>query len=97
MFTRLRRRRRDLGAKELGQSYNQPEHLMAIMNNYSTRPSALPFLTYIPAKIPLAVLRVSGSIHKVHSSAKAVLSDRRISSLRTPLETFKVESLIINE
>ena len=43
MFTILGETRRELGAKELGQAYNQPEKLVARMNNYDTRPSAFPF------------------------------------------------------
>ena len=52
MFTRPSMTSRYMGAKELGQAYNQPEQEMAIMNNYSTRSSALPFLTSIPEKFP---------------------------------------------
>ena len=43
MFTSFIRTRRYLGAKYLRQAYDQPEQLMARMNNYSTRPSLLPF------------------------------------------------------
>ena len=78
-----------LGAKKLGQAHGQTEQVIARMNNYSTRPSALPFLTYIPEKIPWEVLRASRSIHKVHPSAKAVPADRGIESLGTSLETIK--------
>ena len=70
---------------------------MAIMNNCATRPSALPFLTYIPEKIPWAVLQASYMIHKVHPSEKAVPVDQIIGSLGTFLETFKGEALIIKE
>ena len=56
VFTRLRQTRRELGAKDLGQSYDQPKQVMVRMKNYATRPSALPFLTYTPAKTPLVVL-----------------------------------------
>ena len=65
------------------------------MNNYANRPSAIPCLTYIPAKIPWAVLHASGSIHEVRPSMKAVSVDRGIGSLGTSLETFNVEALII--
>ena len=75
MFARLRRTRRDLGAKELGQACDQSEQVMSRMNNYVTRPSALSFLTSIPEKIPWAALRASVSIHKVSPSAKAVPVD----------------------
>ena len=78
MFTRSRQKRRDLGDKYLGQEYNQPEQVIPIMKNYSTRPSALPFLTYTPEKNPWAVLQVSRSIYEVHSYAKAVPADRGI-------------------
>ena len=97
MFTRSRRTRRDLGAEELGQAYNQPEQVMSRMNNYSNRPSALPFLASIPSKIPWEVLRASDAIHEVYPSAKAVPVDRRIGSLGTSLETFKGEALAIKE
>ena len=50
VFTISRWTRRDLVAKELGQAYNQPEQVMSIMKNYTTRPSALLFLTFIPEK-----------------------------------------------
>ena len=50
VFTRSRQIRRELGAKYLVQAYDQPEQILARMNNYATRPSALPFLTYIPKK-----------------------------------------------
>ena len=72
MFTRLSRKMRDLGVKELGQAYDQPEQVMKRMNNYATRKIALPFLISIPAKIPWAVLRDSDAVHEVHPSAKAV-------------------------
>ena len=48
MFTRSRRTRRELGAKDLGQAYDQPEQVMERMNNYAIRPRALPFFIYIP-------------------------------------------------
>ena len=48
VFTRSRWTRKDMGANKLGQAYDQPEQIMAIINNYSTSPSALPFLTSIP-------------------------------------------------
>ena len=41
---------REMGAKELGQAYNQPVQIMVRIKNYSTRPSALPFLIHIPEK-----------------------------------------------
>ena len=50
VFTRSRQTRRELGAKELGQTYVQTEQVMERMKNYATRPSALPLLTYIPEK-----------------------------------------------
>ena len=84
-----------MGAKELGQAYEQPDQLMSRMNNYSTRPSALPFLTSIPEKIHWAVLRASNTIHEVHTSDKEVPDYQIIGQLRTSLETFKGESLII--
>ena len=77
-------------AKELGQEYYQPEQVMEITNNYSTRPSALPFLTYIPEKLPWVFLRASRSICEVHPSAKAVPADQGIGSLGTSLVTIKV-------
>ena len=55
MFTRSRRTRRELGAKDLGQAYDQPEQVMERMNNYAIRPRALPFL-YISQKHPLGSL-----------------------------------------
>ena len=81
VFTRLRQTRRELGAKDLGQSYDQPKQVMVRMKNYATRPSALPFLTYTPAKTPLVVLRASGAVHKVRPSAKALPADQIIGSL----------------
>ena len=95
VFTRSRRTRRNLCANELGQAYNQPEQVMARMNNYSTRPNVLPFLTSIPEKTTWSVLQASEAIHEVHSSAKVVTSDLRIGSLGTSLETFKGEALTI--
>ena len=97
VFIRSRRPRRDLGAEELGQSYCQPKQGMEIMKNYSTRPSAIPFLTSIPAKNPWEVLQASGMVHKVHPSAEAVPADQIFWSLGTSLETFKGESLTIKE
>ena len=70
---------------------------MTRMKNYDTRPSALPFLTYIPAKIPWSVLRGYNAIHEVHPSAKAVPSDRGIGSLGTSIYIFKGEVLNIKE
>ena len=55
VFTRYKRTRRKMGAKDLGQAYDQTEKVMVIMNNYFTRPSAILFLTYIPEK-PLVIL-----------------------------------------
>ena len=52
MLTGLRRTRRYLGAKELGQAYDQPEQVLSLIRNDATRPIALPFLTHIAAKIP---------------------------------------------
>ena len=88
---------RDLGVKELGQAYDQPEQVMKRMNNYTTRPSALSVLTTIPAKTPWALLWASGAIHKVHPFAKAVPADQGIRSLVTSLETYNEEALIIKE
>ena len=88
---------RELGAKELGKAYNQPEQVMAIMDNYSTRPNAITFLTYIPAKTTWAVFWTSGLINGVHLSAKGVPEDQRIRLLGTYIETFKGEALIIKE
>ena len=48
MLTGLRRTRRYLGAKELGQAYDQPEQVLSLIRNDATRPIALPFLTHIP-------------------------------------------------
>ena len=96
MLTILRRTRRDLGAKELGQVYDQPEQVMPRMKNYSTRPSALPFLKSIP-KIPWAVLWASNAVHEVHPSATAVPADQRIGSLVTSLKNFNGEALTIKE
>ena len=67
------------------------------MDNYSIRPSALPFLTSIPVKFLWEVLWAIGTIHKVRTSAKVVPADQRIVSLETYLETFKGESLTIKE
>ena len=78
VLTISRRTRRELGEKYLGQSYDQPEQVMSRMNNYSTRPSELPFLTSIPEKIPWALLRASNVIHEVHTSAKALPADQII-------------------
>ena len=50
VLTRSRWKKRELGDKELRQSYHQPEQVMAIMKNYSTMPSALIFLTFIQKK-----------------------------------------------
>ena len=50
MFTRSRQTRRNVGAKELGKAYNEPEEVMTRMKNYATRTSALPFLESIPEK-----------------------------------------------
>ena len=86
-----------MDAKYLGQAYDQPEQIMSKINNYTTRLSALPFLTSIPEKVPWAVLRSSHAIHKVHPSAKAVPANRRIKSLGTSIETFKGESITIKE
>ena len=97
MFTRSIQTRRDLGGKELGQAYDQLEQVMTRMNNYSTRPSALPFLAYIPSKTPRSVLRDSDTIYEVHPYAKLVPADQRIRSLGTSLETFKGEATIIKE
>ena len=44
MFNIYRRTRRSLGSKELGKSYKQPEQVVSRINNYVTRPSALPLL-----------------------------------------------------
>ena len=41
VFTISRRTRKKLGAKELGQAYDQPEQLIEIMKNYATSPSVL--------------------------------------------------------
>ena len=86
-----------MGAKELGQAYDQPEQVITRMNNYDTRPSEIPFLTSIPAKKPWAVLRDSNVIYEVHPSTKAVPADLIIGSLGTSLETFNIEFLTINE
>ena len=86
---------RELGDKELVQSYENSDQFMARMNNYSTRPSALPSLTPIPGKIAWEVLRASVSIHKVHPYAKVVPTDQGICSLGTSIETIKGESPII--
>ena len=83
VFTKLRWTRMDLGCNYLGQEYNQPEQVMARMKNYATRPSALPFLTYIPEKIPWGVLWDSDSVHEVHPSAKVVPVEQRTRSLGT--------------
>ena len=37
-----------MGAKELGQAYNQSEQVTEIIKYYATMPSVLQFLTYIP-------------------------------------------------
>ena len=89
MFTRSRQKMRDLGVTELGQAYDQPEQVMSRMKNYATRPSVIPFLTYIPETIPWVVLRVSVSIHGFHPSSKTVPEDQQIGSLGTSLDTFK--------
>ena len=60
------------------QSHNQPEKLIARMNNYATSPSTFPFLTSIPEKIPLEVLQAFDVIHEVHPSTKAVPVDQYI-------------------
>ena len=73
MFTISRQKRRELGDKELGQEYDQTEQVMEIMNNYATRTSVLPFLTYIPAKKPWTVLWASVLVHEVHPYAKTDL------------------------
>ena len=88
VFTRSRQTSRELGDKELGKSYDQPEQVMIRMKNYAARPSALPFLTSIPAKIPREVLWDYNAIHKVRPSAKAVPADQIIGSLGTSIETF---------
>ena len=54
--------RRDLGTKELVEAYDQTEKVMAIINNYVTSQSALPFFISIPVKLSWAVLQASGSI-----------------------------------
>ena len=59
------------------------------MKNYANRPSALPFLTSNPEKILWAVLRASGSINEVHTSAKAVPANLVIGSLLTTIDTIK--------
>ena len=64
-----------LGTKELVQAYDQTEKVMAIINNYVTRQSALPFLTSIPEKLPRAVIQASGSIQVVHPFYKSVPED----------------------
>ena len=92
VFTKSRRTRMDLGAKELGKAYDQPEQVITRMKNHTTRTSVLPFLTYIPAKISWAVLRAYDA---VHTSTNAVPADQRIGSLGTSLENFKGESLTI--
>ena len=97
VFTRSRQTRREIGAKELGQAYNQTEQVMTIMKNYSIRPSALLCLTSILANIPWAVLRDSDAIKEVHPSAKAVPADQIIGSLGTSIETFNGEALTIKE
>ena len=89
MLTRARWTRRDLGDKDLGKAYGQPEQVMKRMNNYATRKIALPFLISIPAKIPWAVLQDSDAVHEVHPSAKAVPTEQIIRPLGTYLETFK--------
>ena len=70
---------------------------MEIIKNYATRPSALPLMTYIPAKIPWAVLRASDAINEVHPFEKAVPADQGIRSLGTSMETFKGEALTTKE
>ena len=70
---------------------------MARMNNYSTRPSALPFLTSIPENIPWAVLQASNAVHEVHPYSKAVPVDQIIGSLGTYLDTFKLEAITIKK
>ena len=97
MFTISRRTRRELCSKELGQTYGQPKKVMARMKNYSTRPSEIPFLTSIPAKILWAVLRDYDTIHEVHPYVKVVPADRGIGSLGKFIETFKGEYLSIKE
>ena len=67
------------------------------MNNCSTSPSALIFLTSIPAKIPWAVLQESGSICEDHPYSKAVPVDLGIGSLGTYLMNVKIEALIVKE
>ena len=67
------------------------------MNHYNTRPSTLPFFTYIQEKRPWAVLWASDAINEVHISAKVVPADRIIRSLETSIETFKGEFLNIKE
>ena len=89
MFTIFNRTMRDLGVNELGQTYDQPEQVMARMNNYTTRPSALSVLTTTPETIPWEFLRASGAIHKAYPSTKAVPADQGIRSLGTSLDTFK--------
>ena len=97
VFTRSRQTRRELGDKELGKSYDQPEQVITRIKNYDARPSALPFLTSIPEKIPWEVLWDYDAIHKVRPSVKAVPADQRIGSLGTYIETFKRESLTTKE
>ena len=97
MFTRARWTRRDLGDKDLGKAYGQPEQVMKRMKNYATRPSALPFLTSIPEEIPWAVLQDSDAVHEVHPFAKSVPAEQIIRSLGTYLETFKGEAFTTKE
>ena len=82
---RIKADKKELGAKNLGQAYGQTEHVMARMNNYATRPSALPYLIYIPSKIPWVVLQASRSIHEVYPYSKAVPADLGIRSLGTSI------------
>ena len=67
------------------------------MKNYATRPNALPFLTYVPAKTPWVVLRAYDTINEVHPSVKAGPADQIIGSLGTSIETFKGEAINIKE
>ena len=87
--------RRNTVAKELGQSYNQPEQVMVRIKNYVTRPSALPILTSIPAKKPWEIFWESILIRKVHPTSEAVPSDLGIWSLGSSLNINKVGNPII--
>ena len=89
MFTISSQTRRELGAKDLGQAYSQPEQVITIMNNHATRKITIPFLTSIPSKMPWELLQAYVSICRVYPSDKSVLADQVIALLGSTIETIK--------